>query len=102
MSKFLRQTCILERAVRNDSGEPARDTYGEALYEAPVTLRCRRERTTRDVLTASGSVLRSSSTYYIDETQLIRPDDKIDGHVVLTVEEYTNEHGGTEGFACHA
>ena len=76
--------------------------YGEAEYEAPITLKCRRERTTKDVLTANGSVVRSASIYYTDESQVIRPDDKIDGRVVLSVEEYTNELGKTEGFESNA
>lgn len=102
LSKFLQQTCIFERAVRNDSGDPVLDKFGEASYEAPVTLKCRRERTTKDVLTANGSVLRSDSIYYTDETQVIRPDDKLDGRVVLSVEEYTNGIGRLEGFASRA
>ena len=102
MTKFLKQKCAFEAAVRNASGEIALNKYGEAEYEAPVTLRCRRERTTKDVLTANGSVVRSASIYYTDESQVIRPDDKIDGRVVLSVKEYTNELGLTEGFESNA
>ena len=102
MTKFLKQTCTFEAAVRDASGEIALNRYGEAEYEAPITLTCRRERTTKDVLTANGSVVRSASIYYTDESQVIRPDDKIDGRVVLGVEEYTNELGLTEGFESNA
>ena len=102
MTKFLKQTCIFEAAVRDASGKIALNKYGEVAYEAPITLKCRRERTTKDVLTANGSVVRSASIYYTDESQVIRPDDKIDGRVVLGVEEYTNELGLTEGFESNA
>ena len=102
MTKFLKQTCTFEAAVRDASGEIALNKYGEAQYEAPTTLRCRRERTTKDVLTANGSVVRSASIYYTDESTVIRPDDRIDGRVVLSVEEYTNELGKTEGFESNA
>lgn len=102
MTKFLKQTCTFEAAVRDASGAIALNRYGEAEYEAPITLKCRRERTTKDVLTANGSVVRSASIYYTDESQVIRPDDKIDGRVVLSVEEYTNELGLTEGFESNA
>ena len=102
MTKFLKQKCTFEAAVRNASGEIALNKYGEAEYEAPMTLRCRRERTTKDVLTANGSVVRSASIYYTDESQVIRPDDTIDGRVVLSVKEYTNELGLTEGFESDA
>lgn len=102
MTKFLKQTCTFEAAVRNASGEIALNKYGEAEYAAPITLKCRRERTTKDVLTANGSVVKSASIYYTDETQVIRPDDKLDGRVVLNVSEYTNELGKTEGFESNA
>lgn len=88
--------------MRDASGEIALNKYGEAQYEAPTTLKCRRERTTKDVLTANGSVVRSASIYYTDESTVIRPDDRIDGRVVLSVEEYTNELGKTEGFESNA
>lgn len=88
--------------MRDASGEIALNKYGEAKYEAPITLKCRRERTTKDVLTANGSVVRSASIYYTDESTVIRPDDRIDGRVVLSVEEYTNELGKTEGFESNA
>ena len=67
MTKFLKQTCTFEAAVRDASGEIALNRYGEAEYLAPITLKCRRERTTKDVLTANGSVVRSASIYYTDE-----------------------------------
>ena len=102
MTKFLKQTCTFEAAVRDASGEIALNKYGEAQYEAPTTLKCRRERTTKDVLTANGSVVRSASIYYTDESTVIRPDDRIDGRVVPSVEEYTNELGKTEGFESNA
>ncbi len=102
MTKFLKQTCTFEAAVRDASGEIALNKYGEAQYEAPITLKCRRERTTKDVLTANGSVVRSASIYYTDESTVIRPDDRVDGKVVLSVEEYTNELGKTEGFESNA
>lgn len=88
--------------MRDASGEIALNKYGEAQYGAPTTLKCRRERTTKDVLTANGSVVRSASIYYTDESTVIRPDDRIDGKVVLSVEEYTNELGKTEGFESNA
>ena len=98
----MKQTCTFAAAVRDASGKIVLNKYGEAEYEAPITLKCRRERTTKDVLTANGSVVRSASIYYTDESQVIRPDDKIDGKVVLGVEEYTNELGLTEGFESNA
>lgn len=102
MTKFLKQTCTFEAVERDASGKPIMNKYGEPTYKSPVTLKCRRERSTKDVLTVNGAVIRSETIYYTDETRLIRTDDKLDGNVVIAVSEYTNEHGKTEGFESHA
>lgn len=102
MTKFLKQTCIFEAVVRDKSGKPTMNKYGELAYEFPVTLKCRRERATKDVLSANGAVIRSETIYYTDENQLIRTDDKLDGNVVVAVSEYINEKGAVEGYESHA
>ena len=94
MTKFLKQTCIFEAVVRDKSGKPTMNKYGELAYEFPVTLKCRRERATKDVLTSNGAVIRSETIYYTDENQLIRTDDKLDGNVVVAV--------SVEGYESHA
>ena len=102
MTKFLKQICLFEEAERGSSGQPIMNKYGEPSYKSPVTLKCRRERSTKDVLTTNGAVIRSETIYYTDELQLIRADDKLDGKVVIAVSEYTNEHGKVEGYESHA
>ena len=69
MTKFLKQTCIFEAVARDESGKPTMNKYGELAYEFPVTLKCRRERATKDVLSANGAVIRSETIYYTDENQ---------------------------------
>lgn len=98
MTKFLKQTCQLERAVRKADGSVVLDKFGEVQYSAPVTLKCRRERVVKDVQTNTGAILRSATRYFTDEKQTIQADDRLDGRVVLEVEEYTNQLGLTEGF----
>lgn len=98
MTKFLKQTCVFERARRNDEGVVLLDKYGHPQYEAPVKIKCRREKIVQDVQVATGSILRSSTRYFTDESQYIEADDRFDGKVVLQVEEYTNQLGKTEGF----
>lgn len=88
--------------MRSDNGEVLLDRYGEPEYGVPVVLKCRREQTTKDVQTANGAVLRSYTVYYLDEAQVIRSGDKIDGRTVLAVTEYTNERGESEGFEAYA
>lgn len=102
MTKFLKQSCTFEEAQRNAKGQPVLNKYGERTYRSAKTLKCRRERTTKDVLTANGSIVRSGTIYYTDETQLIRTDDRLDGNVVTAVAEYTNERGLVEGYKSYA
>lgn len=102
MTKFLKQTCIFEEAQRDAQDKPVMNKYGEPSYGPSRTLRCRRERSTKDVLTTNGAVLRSETIYYTDEGQRIRTGDKLDGSVVIAVSEYTNEHGKVEGYESHA
>lgn len=98
MTKFLKQTCLFEKAKRNADGTVQLDKFGEPQYESPVRLKCRRERIIRDVQTSNGAVLRSSTRYYTDELRAIEADDRFDGKAVLEVEEYTNQLGNTEGY----
>ena len=98
MTKFLNQTCIFERAKRNDEGVALLDKFGQPQYEAPVRIKCRREKVIKDVQVNTGAILRSSTRYFTDESQCIEADDRFDGKTVLQVEEYTNQLGKTEGF----
>lgn len=96
MSKYLRQTCSLERVETDVHGDPVLNVYGEPTYLTAETISCRKERYVRDVETATGAVVKSSTQYYTDEEVGIN--DKLDSRVVLSVEEYTGEDGNTEGF----
>lgn len=98
ITKFLKQTCSYEAALRDDLGKVQLDAFGEVLYAPARVLRCRREKTVQDVQTNTGAVLRSSTRYFTDESVEINADDRLDGKTVLTVEEYTNQLGKTEGY----
>lgn len=98
MSKFLKQTATIELQMRDAEGNVILDQYGDPTYQAPITIPTRRERSIKDVLTVTGSVMRSETTYYIDETYLVQLGDLIDGKPVVDFEEYVNEHGLTEGY----
>lgn len=84
--------------ILDENGEPLVDLYGEPSYSVPSMCKCRRERSFKDVLTISGVVKKSSITYYLDETCNIQVGDLIDDRPVVDFQEYTNEHGETEGF----
>lgn len=97
MTKFLKQKCSLEKyAVEN--GQPRHNAFGELQYQPPVQLKCRHEMSTKEVQTANGSTLRATSVYYVDESEPILVDYRIDGHVVLSVISYVNALGNVEGY----
>lgn len=101
MTKFLKQTCSFERVQRDDAGAAVLDMYGEPQYESPIQIRCRREKLVKDVQTSTGAVLRSTTRYFVDESQSIEVDDRFDGKAILSVEEYINQLGTTEGYECY-
>lgn len=97
MTKFLRQTCSLEKYVE-ENGQPKLNIFGELQYHAPVTLKCRHEQSHKDVQTGNGGIVRSTSVYYLDESTEIKPDYKLNGHVVISVIGYVNGLGAVEGY----
>lgn len=98
MTKFLKQTCTIERMVLDENGEAVLNIYGEPTYQAPIKVKCRRERSFKDVLTVTGAMKRSAITYYIDEVEPVQLGDLVDGKPIVDFEEYTNEYGKTEGY----
>lgn len=102
MTKYLKQTCILERANRDLDGSPILNKYGEVAYLPAMSVKCRKEMYIRDVQTNTGAILRSNSRYFFDHSVPIQVGDKLDGKVALAVESYTNHLGQIEGYECYA
>ena len=100
MTKFLKQTCTFEPAVRDASGTVLSD-YGDITYGAAVTLKCRREKYARDMQTSTGAIVRVSSRYFVDEAVEVQTDDRLDGHVVQACEEYIDQFGHCIGFEAY-
>lgn len=98
MTKFLRQKCVLEQCIRNEDGSPDLNDYGEFQYKFGVVIPCRHESSFKDVQTVDGSVVRSTATYYVDEKYKVAADDRIDGKVIVSVAEYINSLGKSEGY----
>ena len=97
MTKFLRQTCVVERYVE-ENGKPKLNMFGEVQYLDPVVLKCRHEQSHKDVQTSNGSIVRSTSVFYLDEAVEIKADYRINGDVVLSVISYVNAAGKVEGY----
>lgn len=98
MTKFLRQTCVLEIAMIDKDGESILNEFGEYQYEAPKRVKCRHERSHRDVQTTDGSIVRSTSRYYLDGSVSIKAGDRLDGKVVVSVTDCINGLGLSEGY----
>lgn len=98
MTKFLKQSCRIENARRNADGTTKLSEYGDVLYGAPQEAKCRREKYVRAIQTNNGAILTSSTRYFLDDSVTVDADDRIDGHVVLSAEEYTNQFGVCEGY----
>lgn len=98
MAKFMQQTCSFERALRERSGDTKLNKFGDVLYASPKTLKCRRERVIKDVQTNTGAILSSSTRYFLDESQTLNPDDKLDGKAILELEEYVDAQGRVVGY----
>lgn len=98
MTKFLNQSCKLEKYIVGANGQPEMNMFGELQYQAPITIKCRNEKSHRDIRTANGSIVRSTAVYYLDESEEIKADYRIDGCVVISVGTYVNALGTTEGY----
>lgn len=101
MTKFLKQECSFEAATRDGNGLVALNEYGDIQYDIAKTLKCRREKYVRDMLTTNGSILKTSSRYFLDEGTEIQADDRLDGHVILSCEEYIDSLGKCVGYEAY-
>lgn len=97
MTKFLRQSCRLERYVV-ENGQPKLNAFGELQYQPPEVLKCRHEMSHKDVQTANGSIVRATSVYYLDESVPIMVNYRLDGQVVVSAISYVNALGKVEGY----
>ena len=98
MTKYLRQTCQVEAYQLDEKGDPDMDRFGNIIYSAAQTCKCRHETAFQDIQTANGSIVTSVARYYLDESLEIKADYRIDGRAVLTVSTLVNEKGLPEGY----
>ena len=101
MTKFLHQRCIVQPYQVDENGQPQHNQFGELLYAAPQRCRCRHEISYQDVQVANGSIVKSTSRYFLDESVEVKADYLIDGMPVLSVSSYVNRVGKLEGYEVH-
>ena len=98
MTKFLRQQCLVQPYLLDDAKQPKLNDFGEIQYGDPILCSCRHEIVFRDIQTANGSIVRSRSRYFLDESVSLAADYKIDGNPILAIESYINGLGKCEGY----
>ena len=99
MTKYLKQSATITFMERDKSGEPKLDDYGDPIYKnVSKVVKCRRERTTKDILTTGGAASVSTTKYFFDNSVTVDIGDKVDGKVILTVSDYVNDLGISEGW----
>lgn len=98
ITKFLKQKAVLQRMKRDEEGNPMVDIYGDISYEEATTVKCRKRRNFKEVLSTGGAIIRSAITYTLDDSNDIDTGDLLDGKPIIDFYEYVNEHGIREGF----
>lgn len=101
LTRYLKQTAVLESVVLNEDGEPVMDAYGKYQYQEPQVVKCRKEITEDIASSDGGHYVRYSYTYYVDETIPVHNDDKLDGKLVVGVGEYVDGAGQLIGYEVH-
>ena len=99
MTKFLMQTAIITFVKRDSQGNPVLDDYGDPVYKPSTKkVKCRRERATKDILTTGGAASVSTTKYFFDNSITVNIGDMVDGKVILTVTDFVNSIGVSEGW----
>lgn len=98
VTKFLRQRCVVTPYQVQANGQPIINPFGEIQYDEPQVCKCRHEISYQDVQVANGSLVKSSSRYFLDDSVEIKADYLIDGLAVLSVSTFVNQKGVIEGY----
>lgn len=98
MTKYLRQTAVIEHVALNSDGKPKLDAYGQPEYTAPVTVKCRKEPYRGRASTGYGQYVNYATTYYFDETTKINSGDRVDGQEVHSITDYVDGLGNLVGY----
>jgi hypothetical protein len=97
MTQYLNQYAIYEQHIPGTV-----DMYGKAAYRPSKTIKCRRELADKEITDRTGKTALSTVTYYLDTSIGPAIGDKLDGRLVLAVEEYVIGVGVLIGWECHA
>lgn len=101
LTKYLKQTCMVQPYKVDATGKAVRNIYGELEYELSMSCKCRHEVSMQDIQVANGSIIRSTAKYFLDESTPILADYRIDGYTVLSVVSLVDATGRVEGYEVH-
>lgn len=93
MTKYLKQTALVENVVYGEDGKPRLDVYGHPEFGAPYTVKCRKEPYRVRTSTGYGQYVNYTTTYYFDESVQIQSGDRVDGQEVQSITDYVNGMG---------
>lgn len=98
MTKFLKQTCLVEAYSVDENGKPEHNRFGELIYQPAVECKCRNEQSVRDFQLSNGSIVRSSARYFLDNSMELKVDYRLDGHLIILLDEYIGPLGELVGY----
>ena len=98
MTKYLKQTAVIENVVLDSKGKAKLDAYGQPEFGTPITVKCRKEPYRARASTGYGQFVNLTTTYYFDESVTIRSGDKVDGHAVQSIVDYVDGLGQLVGY----
>lgn len=97
MTPYLNQTALYQTLASTEV-----DQYGNAKYNPAVVVRCRRELTETEIKDKAGKVQLSTYTYFFDTSITPAIGEKVDGRLILAVEEYVVGIGTSLGWEVYA
>ena len=98
LTKYLKQTAVIENVVLGTDGKPQLDAYGQPSFGTPTTVKCRKEPYRVRATTGYGQFVNFTTTYYFDESVQIRSGDIVDGHEVQSIADYVDGLGNLVGY----
>lgn len=98
MTKYLRQTAVIENPILDSDGKPKLDAYGRPMFGTPTMVKCRKEPYRARASTGYGHFVNVTTTYYFDDLTAIFAGARVDGHEVQNIADYIDGLGNLVGY----
>ena len=100
VTKYLKQTCSYS-GVTKSNNKVVLNKYGEIAYSTPATKKCRKEPLVAEIQTDTGAIIKSSTRYIFDNSDIIEVEDLLDNKPILKMTSQVNASGIVEGYECY-